>query len=238
MKTLLAILVSVLAVTATSHAAPLAFPEVSLLVRMGEPEAYVTGQLAERRLLRALTPEQEARLKTEGASASLLAVLRQPAHVLPVAEAVAFETWTAGQKKMLEQKLVALEVEQAERQAARAAIATDLRRRIEEKATAERGVDQASFEYSSGSDYYSGYPLYGAACRPARAPRAGGSFSLQWQNGTATTYTAPGLYYHPLGTNGSSPQPHASHQSPNQAQAPRGSQGSGTILVGPGFNRR
>src|SRR4051812_9948950 len=66
MKTKLATLALLFGLAGASWAAPLSFNEISLLVRLHEPETYIQQQLAQRRLLRALTPEQEAKLKSEG----------------------------------------------------------------------------------------------------------------------------------------------------------------------------
>jgi hypothetical protein len=209
MKTLLACLALTFAWTVTSHAAPLGFPEVSLLVRMGEAEGYITGQLAERRLLRALTPEQETRLKTEGASEGLLRALRQPANVLPTAEAVAFETWSAEQKKGLEKKLARLEAEQNEREAARVAVAAAWQKQQDENAAMGRAAALADIQYTALStpDYYGSYGYPYAPYAPcATRSRGPSSFSLQWQNGSATTYQGPGLFYQPLGSNGANTQ--------------------------------
>lgn len=57
-------------------ARPLDFNEVSLLVRVREPEAAIREEVGRRKLLRQFTPEQEATLKKQGASDSLVQALR------------------------------------------------------------------------------------------------------------------------------------------------------------------
>lgn len=52
------------------------FSEVSLLVRAHESEASISRQISQRKIAQRLTPEQEARLKSEGASESLLQTIR------------------------------------------------------------------------------------------------------------------------------------------------------------------
>jgi hypothetical protein len=73
-------------------AQPIDYNEVSLLVRAGEGEPSIVQEVSRRKLLRALTPQQEATLRTQGARDSLIAALRRPDVVLPAAEATAFET--------------------------------------------------------------------------------------------------------------------------------------------------
>lgn len=57
-------------------AKPVGFSELSLLVRMHEPEFSIKNEVAERRLLHPLTQPQEGLLKSQGASDSLVKSLR------------------------------------------------------------------------------------------------------------------------------------------------------------------
>jgi hypothetical protein len=107
MKTKLTCIVLIFAVACSLAAAPVTYNEVSLLVRMRETDTSIIQQLSKRHLLRALTPEQEARLKAEGATNALLKALRDPAMVLPDAEAVAFETWSEEQKIAVDKAIAA-----------------------------------------------------------------------------------------------------------------------------------
>jgi len=83
--------------------APVTFDEISFLVRMRETDASISAQVSERRLLRALAPEQEAALKKQGVSETLLKTLRDPKLVVDEAEAAAFE------KRRNERKMIASE---------------------------------------------------------------------------------------------------------------------------------
>src|SRR6266478_4420590 len=58
------------------HARPIGFSELSLLIRMHEPEFSIKNEVAERKLLHALTQPQEGLLKSQGASDSLIKSLR------------------------------------------------------------------------------------------------------------------------------------------------------------------
>jgi hypothetical protein len=57
-------------------AKPIGFSELSLLVRMHEPEFSIKNEVAERKLLHPLTEPQEGILKSQGASDSLIQSLR------------------------------------------------------------------------------------------------------------------------------------------------------------------
>ncbi|MDQ2867563.1 MAG: hypothetical protein M3R59_04010 [Verrucomicrobiota bacterium] len=59
-----------------ASARPVDFSEVSLLVRSRESDASIRDEVARRKLMRPLTPQQEATLKAQGASDSLLQSLR------------------------------------------------------------------------------------------------------------------------------------------------------------------
>ncbi len=58
------------------HARPIGFSELSLLVRMHEPEFSIKNEVAERKLLHQLTQPQESLLKSQGASDSFIKSLR------------------------------------------------------------------------------------------------------------------------------------------------------------------
>ncbi len=75
-----------------AFADPIDFSEVSLLVRARDSEAAITQEVSHRKLVRALTPQQEATLKTQGASDSLIQTLRRSDIALAPADATAFET--------------------------------------------------------------------------------------------------------------------------------------------------
>ena len=55
-----------------TSARPIEFSELSLLVRAHESENSIKNEVAERKLMHALTPQQESKLKSEGASDSLV----------------------------------------------------------------------------------------------------------------------------------------------------------------------
>jgi hypothetical protein len=95
-------------------AAPIAYEEISLLVRMRETDSFIAQQLAQRRLLHALTPQQEAVLKAQGVSEALIQALRNPTARLSDAEVIAFES------KREQQKQAALAASTAEAAAAEA----------------------------------------------------------------------------------------------------------------------
>jgi hypothetical protein len=62
----------------TLTAAPVNFGEVSLWVRARETDRSIVREVSQRKLARALTPQQEATLKSQGASDSLVQSLRSP----------------------------------------------------------------------------------------------------------------------------------------------------------------
>jgi hypothetical protein len=80
-----------LAATLRLSARPIDFSEISLLVRAGENESSIREEVEQRKLMHALTPQQESKLKSEGASDSLLRALRNPTVVIPKAEAAALD---------------------------------------------------------------------------------------------------------------------------------------------------
>ncbi len=77
------------------QARPIGFSEVSLLVRMREPEVSIKNEVAERKLLHPLTAPQENLLKSQGASDSLIRSLRDSNLVASKEEAAAAETSVA-----------------------------------------------------------------------------------------------------------------------------------------------
>ncbi len=76
-------------------ARPIGFSEVSLLVRAHESEASIKQEVAQRKLLHALTQPQENILKSQGASDSLIQSLRNPNLVVSKEEAAAVEVAAA-----------------------------------------------------------------------------------------------------------------------------------------------
>lgn len=76
------------------QARPIGFSEVSLLVRMHEPEFSIKNEVAERKLLHPLTQPQENILKTQGASDSLIKSLRDSNLLASKEEVAAVETAT------------------------------------------------------------------------------------------------------------------------------------------------
>lgn len=63
----------------TALALPLQFSEVSLMVRARETEPSISREVSQRKLAQKLSPEQEATLKKQGASDSLISTLRNAA---------------------------------------------------------------------------------------------------------------------------------------------------------------
>ena len=76
-------------------AKPIGFSELSLMVRMHEPEAGIKSDVSERKLLHQLTQPQEGILKTQGASDSLIQSLRDSKLVVSKEEAAAAEAAVA-----------------------------------------------------------------------------------------------------------------------------------------------
>ncbi len=74
----------------SASARPIDFREVSLLVRARQSERAITTEVSSRKLLHKLTSEQEAKLKSQGASESLIQSL-QNAGVVSESEAAAIE---------------------------------------------------------------------------------------------------------------------------------------------------
>lgn len=67
---------TLLVAASPAAAQPMKFNEVSLLVRSHESDRAIVQEVSRRKLAQALTPEQEAKLKAQGASESLLQTLR------------------------------------------------------------------------------------------------------------------------------------------------------------------
>jgi hypothetical protein len=88
MLTAFLVLAAAMAVTA----APLNFSEVSLWVRARETDQSIVREVSERKLARALTPQQEATLKAQGASDSLVQSLRNPKVIAAPTDVAASET--------------------------------------------------------------------------------------------------------------------------------------------------
>src|SRR5881227_1229341 len=91
---LLIVAASLLAASQLS-ARPIGFGELSLLVRMHEPEFSIKNEVAERKLLHPLTQPQEGILKSQGASDSLIKSLRDSNLVALKEEAAAAESAAA-----------------------------------------------------------------------------------------------------------------------------------------------
>jgi hypothetical protein len=83
--------IALLAGTIQASARPIDFSELSLLVRAHESESSIRQEVAQRKLMHALTPQQESKLKAQGASDSLVQALRNSSLVIPKDEAAAFE---------------------------------------------------------------------------------------------------------------------------------------------------
>jgi hypothetical protein len=75
----------------TILAAPVNFNEVSLWVRARETDQSIVRDVSQRKLVRALTPPQEATLKSQGASDSLVQSLRSPKVIAASAEVAGSE---------------------------------------------------------------------------------------------------------------------------------------------------
>jgi hypothetical protein len=91
-KIILVTAIVVLAGSIGLTAAPVNFNEVSLWVRAKETDKSILTEVSQRKLARALTPQQESTLKLQGASDSLVQLLRNSALVASSAEVAALET--------------------------------------------------------------------------------------------------------------------------------------------------
>ena len=84
---------------------PIDFSEVSLLVRAHESEASIREEVATRKLMHPLTPQQESTLKTQGASDSLIQALRNSNVVASKDEVAAIEASHAARQAAKEEAL-------------------------------------------------------------------------------------------------------------------------------------
>ena len=91
----LSIAVAALLLVSQLHARPIGFSEISLMVRMHEPESSIKSEVAERKLLHGLTQPQETLLKQQGASDSFIQSLRDSKLAVSKEEAAAVESATA-----------------------------------------------------------------------------------------------------------------------------------------------
>jgi hypothetical protein len=91
-KIILITAITVLAGAIGLTAAPVNFNEVSLWVRAKETDKSILTDVSQRKLAKALTPQQESTLKSQGASDSLVQSLRSSAVVASAADVAATET--------------------------------------------------------------------------------------------------------------------------------------------------
>src|SRR5882724_7895130 len=73
-------------------ARPIDFNEVSLFVRAHESEASIKDEVASRKLMHPLTPQQESTLKAQGASDSLIQSLRNSSWIASKDDVAAIES--------------------------------------------------------------------------------------------------------------------------------------------------
>ena len=90
-KILLVTVFTVLASAFALSAAPINFGEVSLWVRARQTDKSILREVSQRKLVKALTPQQESTLKSQGASDSLIQSLKQQALLASPAEVAATE---------------------------------------------------------------------------------------------------------------------------------------------------
>jgi hypothetical protein len=91
-KIILITAIAVLAGALSALAAPVNFNEVSLWVRAKETDKSILSEVSQRKLAKALTPQQESTLKSQGASDSLVQSLRNSALVASSTDVAATET--------------------------------------------------------------------------------------------------------------------------------------------------
>src|ERR1043166_7797017 len=91
-KIILVTAITVLAGAMSALAAPVNFNEVSLWVRAKETDKTILAEVKERKLAKALTPQQESTLKSQGASDSLVQSLRNSALVASTTDVASTET--------------------------------------------------------------------------------------------------------------------------------------------------
>src|SRR4051812_34374167 len=97
-KIILVTAIAVLAGAFNVLAAPMNFNEVSLWVRAKETDKSILNEVKERKLAKALTPQEESKLKSQGASDSLIQSLRSSTLIASSTEVAATETKTPGPK--------------------------------------------------------------------------------------------------------------------------------------------
>jgi hypothetical protein len=85
-KILLVTVFVVLAGAMAATAAPIKFGEISLWVRARDTDQSILREVSQRKLAKALTPQEEATLKNQGASNSLIQSLKSPALVAAPAD--------------------------------------------------------------------------------------------------------------------------------------------------------
>src|SRR5688500_16982896 len=90
-KILLLTVFTVLAGVMAAGAAPIKFGELSLWVRARDTDQSILREVNQRKLAKALTAQEEATLKNQGASASLIQSLKSSAVVAPPADVAATE---------------------------------------------------------------------------------------------------------------------------------------------------
>lgn len=90
-KILLITVFTVLAGVMAATAAPIKFGEISLWVRARDTDQSILREVSQRKLAKALTPQEEATLKNQGASNSLIQSLKSPALVAAPADVAATE---------------------------------------------------------------------------------------------------------------------------------------------------
>src|SRR6478672_12982564 len=91
-KIILITAIAALAGALSALAAPVNFNEVSLWVRAKETDKSILSEVSQRKLAKALTPQQESTLKSQGASDSLVQSLRNSALVASSTDVAATET--------------------------------------------------------------------------------------------------------------------------------------------------
>src|SRR5467141_3026967 len=91
-KVLVVIVFTLLVGAIALSAAPINFNEVSLWVRARQTDKSILREVRERKLARALTPQQESTLKSQGGSDTLIQSLRSPAVIASSADVAPMET--------------------------------------------------------------------------------------------------------------------------------------------------
>jgi hypothetical protein len=93
-KILLVTVFTVLTAVMAATAAPIKFGEISLWVRAKDTDQSIMREVSQRKLAKALTAQEEATLKNQGASASLIQSLKSPALVAAPEDVAATEVKT------------------------------------------------------------------------------------------------------------------------------------------------